>query len=189
MCSGRSGLSSWTMTAPSGLGFEEVSFHESVAMVPRLALMDSAGSVLASASLNYFDEPRLEMRTLQHGSSGLPWSADHSLVLEVDDRKAHLVTQGAHPRIELQDRNGVTRVLADLSGGDEGQEPNVTISDSRGRPRLEIALDEVERSIAAPVGDDYETASWFEYSLKVRMLDVEGNVTWETPNEEEDDED
>ena len=169
-------------TVRATLGFEKTSFEDHVNKMPMLALMDEAGEVVTSISLDYFNHPRLFMRTSEYADDGMhQW---HSVALEIDSDEARLVMQGAHPKVQLQDRNEITRVLVDLSGGDEGNEPNITVSDNQGKPRLEVALDEVVRGEAAEVGGDFEVREWFEYTPRVRVLDVDGNVTFEAPEKE-----
>ena len=175
-------------TVRAELGFEEVIFesagHKSSDTAPSLALMDEVGEVVASIAPDYFDAPELMMRNSTRFSGG-----EHRVALKVESDEAGLVVQGIHPKLEMQDRNAATRVKVELCGGDEHTEPRITICDNQGRPRLEVALDEVVREEAAEVREgvlrDFEVAFWNEYTPSVRMLDEHGNVVCEfSPAEE-----
>ena len=175
-------------TVRATLGFEVVTFesgsHKSTDMAPSLVLMDEGGEWVARIGLDYFDAPELWMRNSTRYASG-----EHRVSLKVDNDEASLVIQGQSPHLELQDRNAATRVKVELDGGDEHTEPRVTICDNQGRPRLEVALDEVVCEEAAEVGEgalrDFEVAFWNEYTPSVRMLDEHGNVIHEFSPEEE----
>ena len=145
---------------------------------PILELKDSMGHVRFSVSLNYFDDARLVMGDEGEGDDRFSVSLDSAgetqLVVRNEGDRGQLEVSGRS--LVMQDADGIVRLQAVLSGGDEGDSPYLVMRDRAGRARLEIELAEVELDrTAAQVGDDYEVPPLaFDFPPRLKMRDKGG---------------
>ena len=165
------------------LGCRVVTHGDNSDNAPMVQLKDSEGHVKFSASLDYFDNPRLFMGDEEENddrfSVSVATSGQTRLVMRDEgDREELEVSSG---NLSMRDAEEITRLQLGLSGGDEGDSPRLVMRDRSGRTRLEIELAEVELDrMVAQVGDDYELSPVaFAFPPRLRLRDEQGNVRLE----------